>query len=54
MPLAEAVRAATETPARALGRPDLGTLDVGSPADAVLLTEEYEVDAVWAAGRRLA
>lgn len=54
VPLAEAVRAATETPARALGRPDLGTLEVGSPADAVLLTEEYEVDAVWAAGRRRA
>lgn len=53
VPLTDAVRAATEIPARALGRSDLGTLEVGSPADAVLLTETYEVEAVWAAGRRL-
>jgi N-acetylglucosamine-6-phosphate deacetylase len=53
VPLEEAVLAATATPARAIGRPDLGTLEVGSPADAVLLSEALEVDAVWAEGRRL-
>jgi N-acetylglucosamine-6-phosphate deacetylase len=51
--LEDAVLAATATPARAIGRPDLGTLDVGSPADAVLLDEYLEVEAVWAGGRRL-
>jgi N-acetylglucosamine-6-phosphate deacetylase len=51
--LEEAVQAATATPARAIGRPDLGTLDIGAPADAVLLTDELEVEAVWAGGRRL-
>jgi N-acetylglucosamine-6-phosphate deacetylase len=53
VPLEDAVLAATGTPARAIGRPDLGTLEVGSPADAVLLSDALEVDAVWAAGRRL-
>jgi N-acetylglucosamine-6-phosphate deacetylase len=53
IPLPDAVRAATEVPARAIGRPDLGTLDVGAPADAVLLSPDLEVRAVWAAGRRL-
>ena len=53
IPLEEAVRAATETPARAVGRPDLGTLDVGAPADAVLLTPDLEVVVVWANGARL-
>lgn len=53
IPLAEAVRAATEIPARALGRPDLGTLDVGAPADAVLLSPDLEVQHVWADGLRL-
>jgi N-acetylglucosamine-6-phosphate deacetylase len=53
VPLQEAVRAATEVPARAIGRPELGSLEVGSPADAVLLSETLEVEAVWAAGHRL-
>ena len=53
VPLEEAVLAATRTPARAIGRPDLGALEIGFPADAVLLSDTYEVDAVWAAGRRL-
>jgi N-acetylglucosamine-6-phosphate deacetylase len=51
--LVDAVLAATATPARAMGRPDLGALDVGSPADAVLLDDDLEVEAVWAEGRRL-
>ncbi|MCU1474247.1 N-acetylglucosamine-6-phosphate deacetylase [Amnibacterium sp.] len=54
VPLQDAVLAATATPAQAIGRPDLGVLDPGSPADAVLLGDDVEVDAVWADGRRLA
>jgi dihydroorotase len=38
MSLAEIVRAATETPARAVRRPELGTLKVGSVADASVLS----------------
>jgi N-acetylglucosamine-6-phosphate deacetylase len=54
IPLTEAVAAATETPARAIGRAgDLGRLDVGFAADAVLLDDSYAVTAVWAAGARL-
>ena len=39
-PLMEVVRAATETPAKAIGRPELGTLKPGSPGDAVVLRHE--------------
>ena len=53
VPLAEAVLAATGTPARAIGRPDLGSLEVGTPADAVLLSASLGVQAVWADGARL-
>lgn len=49
-----AVTALTQTPARAIGRDhDLGQLAVGYLADAVLLNDRFEVDAVFAAGRRL-
>lgn len=52
--VADAVTALTETPARAIGRShDLGRLAVGFAADAVLLSDGLEVDAVFAAGRRL-
>ena len=51
VPLADAVRAAGEIPARAIGRPDLGRLDVGSPGDAVLLDRDLAVQRVWVAGR---
>ncbi len=37
MPLNDVVRAATEAPARAVRRPDLGNLKVGAPGDAVLI-----------------
>jgi dihydroorotase len=37
IPLVEIIRAATEKPAAAIGRPDLGTLAVGSIGDAALL-----------------
>jgi N-acetylglucosamine-6-phosphate deacetylase len=51
----DAVTALTETPARAIGRGhDLGLLAVGYAADAVLLGEDLGVEAVFAAGRRLA
>ena len=54
LPVAEAMAALTETPARAIGRAhDLGRLDVGFAADAVLLDDGYAVTAVWAAGARV-
>ena len=40
MPFGEVIRAATENPARALQRPDLGTFTPGSVGDATLLTLE--------------
>jgi N-acetylglucosamine-6-phosphate deacetylase len=48
--LADAVTALTRTPARAIGRPDLGRLTVGSLADAVLLSADFDVHRVWTAG----
>jgi N-acetylglucosamine-6-phosphate deacetylase len=54
IPFDEAVGALTVTPAAAIGRAhDLGRLDAGYAADAVLLTDELAVDAVWGAGTRL-
>ena len=52
VPLAEAVAALTTVPARAIGRDDLGALAPGCAADAVLLSSELEVRAVWTAGVR--
>lgn len=55
IPLDEAVGAVTETPAAAIGRAaDLGRLDPGYAADAVLLSHDLAVEAVWGAGARLA
>ncbi|MGO4691986.1 N-acetylglucosamine-6-phosphate deacetylase [Glaciibacter sp. 2TAF33] len=55
VPMADAVTALTETPARAIGRgADLGRLAAGFAADAVLLSRELQVEAVFAAGIRLA
>lgn len=55
IPLHEAIGALTVAPAAAIGRSaDLGRLDAGFAADAVLLTDDLEVDAVWSAGARLA
>lgn len=45
-----AVTALTTTPARAIGRPDLGRLDAGALADAVLLDDALRVQGVWVAG----
>ncbi|MGN6221202.1 MAG: N-acetylglucosamine-6-phosphate deacetylase [Microbacterium sp.] len=50
VPLADALRAASETPALAIGRADLGRLDVGSIADAVLLDADLGVTRVWIDG----
>ncbi|TYL54373.1 N-acetylglucosamine-6-phosphate deacetylase [Agromyces mariniharenae] len=55
IPLHEAVGALTVAPAAAIGRSgDLGRLDAGYAADAVLLTDDLEIEAVWGAGARLA
>ena len=55
IPLHEAVGALTVAPAAAIGRSgDLGRLDTGYAADAVLLTDDLEIEAVWGAGARLA
>ena len=49
-PLEAAVAAATSTPARVLGEPDLGRLGVGLPADLVVLDDELEIERVLVAG----
>ncbi|HLT68367.1 MAG TPA: N-acetylglucosamine-6-phosphate deacetylase [Microbacterium sp.] len=51
--LPAAVDALTRVPADAIGRGDLGRLDIGSAADAVLLTPRLEVTRVWGAGNAL-
>jgi N-acetylglucosamine-6-phosphate deacetylase len=51
IPVEHAVRALTETPAAAVGRgADLGRLQPGYVADAVLLDEAFAVRQVWSAG----
>ncbi|WP_019179374.1 N-acetylglucosamine-6-phosphate deacetylase [Microbacterium yannicii] len=50
VPLAAAVAAVTSVPARAIGRPDLGRLDLGGVADAVLLDPLLRVRSVWIEG----
>ncbi len=50
VPLEVAVASLTSTPAAALGEEELGTLSVGSSADAVLLDADLTVRAVWADG----
>ena len=55
LPLEDAVTAVTETPAAAIGRAhDLGRLEPGYAADAVLLDDDLAVAAVWGTGARLA
>jgi N-acetylglucosamine-6-phosphate deacetylase len=48
--LAEALVAATEAPARLLGRPDVGRLRPGGPADLVVLDDTLRVEQVLVAG----
>ena len=50
VPLADAVAAATEVPARVLGLEDAGRLDLGLPADVVVLDDNVEIDRVLVAG----
>lgn len=46
----DAVAAATSTPARVLGDPELGRLGVGLPADVVVLNDRLEIERVFLAG----
>jgi N-acetylglucosamine-6-phosphate deacetylase len=43
IPLEDAIGAATSVPARILGRPDLGVLEPGGPADVVVLDDRLEI-----------
>jgi N-acetylglucosamine-6-phosphate deacetylase len=49
-PLAQAVDAATEVPARVLKLPTVGRLGAGMPADVVVLTDEIEIERVLVGG----
>ena len=49
--LADAIGAATEVPARVLRLPAAGRLEVGLPADVVILTDELEIERVLIDGR---
>jgi N-acetylglucosamine-6-phosphate deacetylase len=51
VPFEQAVGAATEVPARFLGRDDVGVLEPGSPADVVVLDDRLEIQAVLCAGQ---
>lgn len=51
--LSEAVKVASTTPARAIGRDDLGVLAAGAAADLVLLDDDLLVAAVWRDGVRV-
>lgn len=46
-----ALLAATSVPAQALGRPDLGRLEVGAPADLAWLDQSWRTRACWVAGQ---
>ena len=50
VPLATAVRAATEAPARMARRPDLGRLEPGARADLLVLDDSLTIDQVFFAG----
>jgi N-acetylglucosamine-6-phosphate deacetylase len=51
VPFEQAVGAATEVPARFLGREDVGVLEPGAPADVVVLDDRLEIRTVLCAGR---
>jgi N-acetylglucosamine-6-phosphate deacetylase len=53
VPLSDAVNAATAVPAGVLGEPELGRLDVGQPADLVVLDDNLEIERVLIAGEAL-
>jgi N-acetylglucosamine-6-phosphate deacetylase len=50
VPLPAALEAATSVPARVLGLPAVGRLDVGLPADLVVLDDNLEIDRVCIGG----
>jgi N-acetylglucosamine-6-phosphate deacetylase len=50
VPFERAVGAATEVPARFLGRDDVGVLEPGAPADVVVLDDRLEIQAVLCSG----
>jgi N-acetylglucosamine-6-phosphate deacetylase len=50
VPFEQAVGAATEVPARFLGRGDVGVLEPGAPADVVVLDDRLEIQAALCAG----
>ena len=50
VPLADALHAASAVPARVAGRPDLGRLEPGAPADVVVLDDRLEVQRVLLGG----
>jgi N-acetylglucosamine-6-phosphate deacetylase len=50
LPLEEAARLASTTPAGVLGLPDVGAIEVGKRADLVVLDQDLRVTAVMAAG----
>lgn len=54
VPLEPAVGAATEVPARFIGRTDVGVLEPGGPADIVVLDDRLEIQAVLCAGSDVA
>jgi N-acetylglucosamine-6-phosphate deacetylase len=48
--LEDSLNAASAVPARALGLPDVGRLDVGLPADVVVLDDNLEIESVFVEG----
>lgn len=50
VPVEQALRMASESPARSLGLEGTGQITVGQKADLVLLTPDFEVQATWIAG----
>ena len=53
VPIVEAVDAVTRTPARVVGREDVGVLRPGAPADVVVLDDDFAVRSVLLGGRPL-
>ncbi len=54
IPLADAVRMASETPARIMGIYDRkGSLDVGKDADIIIMDENLELQGVWSMGQEV-
>ena len=54
IPLADAVRMASETPARIMGIYDRkGSLEVGKDADIIIMDENLELQGVWSMGQEV-